>query len=71
MNMKQLTFLLRGNGPAVLTLPQPMPPETLLELERSLAQALGELKREQRCGAVDPGQIEYASWLEQLGAARH
>jgi hypothetical protein len=62
---------LPGSGPAVLTLPQPLPPEALLELECSLATALRSLQRETCADSLERGQIEYASWLPLLGAAYH
>jgi len=71
MNARQLTFPMPGNGTAILTLPQPMTRETLLELERSVAAALGNLQRETYGATAGPGHIEYASWLQQLGAVRH
>lgn len=71
MNAKQLTFPLPGNGPAVLTLPQPLPPEALLELECALATALRNLQRDTCPDSLERGQIEYASWLPLLGAGCH
>ena len=71
MHTRQLTFPLPGNGSAVLTLPQPLPSEGLLTLTRSLTTALGDLQREMGDGKADPGEAEYASWLQQLGALRH
>ncbi|QCB45376.1 hypothetical protein [Hydrogenophaga sp. PAMC20947] len=71
MNARQMTFPLPGNGPAVLTLPQPLAPEALLELEHSLTAALRNLQRETRAEALEPGQIEYASWLQRLAAMAH
>lgn len=71
MNTSQLTLPLPGSGSAVLTLPQSMTPETLLALERSLADALGKLQRGMGHTAADPGPIEYASWLPHLAGARH
>lgn len=70
MNARQLSFPVPGNRPAVLSLPQSITPESLLALERSLAAALGALQRETCGGTTDAGQIEYASWLRQLGDAR-
>ena len=70
MSARQLSFPLPGNRPAVLSLPQPIAPESLLALERSLAAALSALQRETCGGASDAGQIEYASWLRQLCNAR-
>lgn len=71
MSATQLTFPLPGSGPAVLTLPQPLPPESLLELEQSLTAALRNLKRETCADALDRAQIEYASWLALLSAEPH
>lgn len=71
MNATQLTFPLPGSEPAVLTLPQPLPPEALLELEYSLATALRNLQHESCPDALDRAQIEYASWLPLLGAGHH
>lgn len=71
MIARQLTFPLPGNGPAVLTLPQPLPPQVLLELEYSLASAMRNLQREICPDALERGQIEYASWLNVLGAVHH
>lgn len=52
MNTSQPTFSSPGNGPAVPTLPQSITSKN--PLERPLA--------------VDPGQIEYESWLPPSGA---
>ena len=71
MNATQLTFPLHGNGPAVLTLPQPLPTQALRELEQSLTVALRNLQRETGADALESGQIEYASWLPLLGAVHH
>ena len=71
MNARQMTFPLPGNGPAVLTLPQTLPPETLVALEHTLTAALRNLQRETRADTSDPGQIEYASWLQRLAAIAH
>lgn len=62
MNSRQLRFPLPGVEPAVLMLPQSLSPETLLQLEHALTNALGALRHELRDDATDPGQIEYASW---------
>jgi hypothetical protein len=71
MNARQMTFPLPGNGPAVLTLPQTLPPETLLELEHSLTKALRNLQHETSEGELQPGQTEYASWLKLLATMAH
>lgn len=71
MNTTQLQLPLPGHTPAVLTLPRPLTPESLLDLEQALASALGQLHRELRSEATDPGEIEYASWMQYLGALCH
>lgn len=71
MIAKQLTFPLPGNVPAVLTLPQPLPPQALMELECSLAAAMQNLQRDSCPDSLKRGQIEYASWLPLLGAGYH
>ncbi len=71
MNARQITFPLPGNGHAVLTLPQKLPPEALAALECSLTVALRDLQRESGGDAIEPGQIEYASWLQRLAAMAH
>jgi len=71
VNATQLSFPLPGNGPAFLTMPQPLPPEALLELERSLVAALRNLQCETSADSLERGQIEYASWLPLLGVGRH
>ncbi|WP_372659897.1 hypothetical protein [Hydrogenophaga sp.] len=71
MNARQLSFPLPGNGSAVLTLPPALPPETLQELEHSVAAALNHLQRESSAEALARGRVEYASWLPLLRAVRH
>ena len=68
MNASQLTFPLPGNGSAILTLPQPVTPELLLQLERALAATRASLQRDACPANADAGQIEYESWLRQLCA---
>ena len=72
MNVRQLSIPLSGHGTAVLTLPQPVAPETLGMLEHALCTGLRQLQREMRGAASDPGQIEYALWqTQQPVTARH
>jgi hypothetical protein len=71
MTARQLNVPWPGNGPAVLTLPQPLTPESLLQLEQALAGVLGQLHHEVCSDATDPGQLEYASWMQQLCPPRH
>lgn len=70
MNTQQLSFPLAGRHTAVLTLPRPLAPDDLGVLEHSVSARLRHLQRELRGPAADPAQIEYASWLRQLGATR-
>ena len=67
MDARQLSFPMPDGGHAVLTLPQQLPTDTLLELERSLAAVLGNLRRETRVDALEKAEIEYGSWLKVLG----
>lgn len=71
MTARQLNVPLPGDRPAVLTLPQPLTAESLLQLEQALAGVLGRLHQEVCSDAADPGQLEYASWLQHLGQPRH
>lgn len=71
MNARQMTFPLPGNGPAVLTLPQALPPEALAALECSLTEALRDLQRESSGDALESGRLEYASWLQRLATMAH
>jgi hypothetical protein len=70
MNTQQLSFPLAGRDAAVLTLSRPLAPDELGALEHSVSAELRHLQRALRSPAADPAQIEYASWLRQLGAAR-
>lgn len=72
MSTRQMTFPLPGNSPAaILTLPQTLPPEALVELEHALTAALHNLQCETSADTLEPGQIEYASWLQRLAAIAH
>lgn len=71
MTARQLKVPLPGHRSALLTLPQPLTPETLLQLEQALAGFLGGLHREVCSDPADPGQLEYASWMQQLRPSRH
>ena len=62
----QLTLPLPASDPAVLTLPQPPTNASLHALELALAGGLQALRRELGAGEADPGDIEYASWLQAL-----
>jgi hypothetical protein len=62
----QLTLPLPASDPAVLTLPQPPTNASLHALELALAGGLQRLRRELGDGEADPGDIEYASWVQTL-----
>lgn len=75
----QLTLSVSGTAPALLTLPQPLTPRVLLEVERAVCSTLGMLRRdllgagwesapEQTVRRPDAGEIEYASWMPDPGA---
>ena len=93
MTSFQFTLPMPGAAPAVLTLPQPLTRQALLELEQAVTSTLGMLRRDLRDGSdaeaagqvarpqtagdteylswmIDPGAIEYASWMAQLHTAR-
>ena len=62
----QLTLPLPASDPAVLTLPQPPTNASLHALELAFTSTLNSLRRELSGGESDPGDIEYASWLQVL-----
>ncbi len=66
MSVREITVPVAGSTPAVLVLPQPMTPESLGCLERELAGALAELRREVDEGAAERGRLEYESWITRL-----
>ncbi len=79
MTCLQITVPVPGAGPAVLTLPQPLTPQAVLELEHAVAGTLGMLRRDllgMAIGAApehveprpDAAEIEYASWMPDPGA---
>ena len=64
--------------PTVLTLPQPLTPQDLLEIEQSFTGTLGILRRDLLNAGVestpvhalprlDAAEIEYASWMPDRG----
>lgn len=75
MTSLQLTLPVSGAVPAVLTLPLPLTPQALRELDLAVSGTLGMLLRD-LCGlaadrAVQPtdaSAIEYASWMPDPGA---
>ncbi|WP_342132320.1 hypothetical protein [Hydrogenophaga sp. OTU3427] len=66
MTATQLNLPLPSQGLAVLTLPQPLTQQSLLELEQALFGQLNSLHHALFDPAPDPGQLEYASWMRQL-----
>lgn len=65
MKSRQIDLPLSGHGHAVLSIPTPVTPERLRALEQSLTCALARLRRSLSVDALDPGLIEYASWLPE------
>lgn len=63
MTSLHLTVAFPDQGPAVVTLPQPLTAETLGRLERAIAGTLDMLRRDLRGGTGEAGAIEYASWM--------
>ncbi len=79
MTTLQLTLPVSGGLPALLTLPQPLTPQSVLELEQAVAGTLGLLRRDligvsaapasvHSLPTPDAGEIEYASWMPDRGA---
>lgn len=71
MTTRKLDVPLPGDGHVVLTLPQPLTPESVLQLEQALAGVLGRLHHEARGAVAERGRLEYASWMQQLCPQRH
>ncbi len=75
MTSLQLNLPASGAVPADLTLPLPLTPRALRELDHAVSGTLGMLLRD-LCGAAanrtvqptDAGAIEYASWMPDPGA---
>jgi hypothetical protein len=65
-----MTLSLPADGRAVLILPEPLTPESLLRLEQGLADTVAELRHEMSASATAPGEREYASWMQQLRPSR-
>lgn len=79
MTCLKLTLPASGTVPALLTLPQPLTPQTLLELEHAVIGTLAMLGRdlfgagvemapEPAASRPDDAAIEYASWMLDPGA---
>ncbi|MES2098454.1 MAG: hypothetical protein V4569_01405 [Pseudomonadota bacterium] len=79
MTCLKLTLPASGTVPALLTLPQPLTAQALLELEHAVAGTLAMLGRdllgtgagislEPVVSQPDAAEIEYASWMPDPGA---
>ena len=79
MTCLRLTHPASGTVFAVLTLPQPLTAQSLLELEHAVAGTLAMLSRdltgagdgappEPAASRLDAAEIEYASWMPDPGA---
>ena len=74
------TLTVSGIAPALLTLPHPLTPQALLEVEHAVCGTLGLLLSRDLLGAAvgtnheiavrrtEAAEIEYASWLPDRGA---
>ena len=60
MAMRQL--LIPDNGPAMLTLAEPLALDVIGRLESGLANLLSKLRQELRGDQPDPGHLEFESW---------
>jgi hypothetical protein len=67
MKTRQIEVPLPDHGHAVLSVPTPLTRELLQTLEQALTRTLARLRRSLSVDAVDPGLIEYASWLPERG----
>ncbi len=63
MSEPLLTISLPTQGQAALTLPGPLTPELLTELEQALPRTLRQWRRELGDAPDRAGDIEYASWV--------
>lgn len=79
MTSLQLTLPVSGSVPALLTLPHPLTPQGLLELEHAVSGTLSSLRRDLLSASAEPSpvhavrssdaaEIEYASWMPDRGA---
>jgi hypothetical protein len=79
MTSLQLTLPVSGGVPALLTLPHPLTPQGLLELEHAVSGTLSTLRRDLLSASAEPSpvhavrssdaaEIEYASWMPDRGA---
>jgi hypothetical protein len=65
MKTRQIDVPLPDHGHAMLSVPTPLTREMLQTLEHALSRTLALLRRSLSVDAVDPGLIEYASWLPE------
>ena len=70
MAAQQVNVPLSGDGSAYMILPQPLTPESLRQVEESLAGSLARLRREMGVDSAAPGILEYESWMQHLRPAR-
>lgn len=68
MNSLQFSQTFSSGAPAVPTQPQPPTRASLRALDQALSQKLNESQRGLCNGESEPGDIEYASWLQALRA---
>jgi hypothetical protein len=66
MTMQKLS--LPDCGSATLTLPDPLTPDVIGQLERGWHKLLLTLRRELRSDQPDPGDLEFASWAANMPA---
>ncbi|MDO9136109.1 hypothetical protein [Hydrogenophaga sp.] len=65
MKTRQIDVPLPDHGHAMPSVPTPLTREMLQTLEHALSRTLALLRRSLSVDAVDPGLIEYASWLPE------
>jgi hypothetical protein len=65
MKIRKIIINLPNHDQAELNLPVPLTHELLTALEQSLAQTLTRLRSKLTVDSIDPGLIEYASWLPE------
>ena len=68
MKTSRITVELPDQREALIDLPAPVTLDLLSAFEQSMARTLARLRRSLSVDAIDPGLLEYASWLP---AGRH
>ncbi|MDO8904030.1 hypothetical protein [Hydrogenophaga sp.] len=68
MNSLQFSQTFPSGAPAVPTQPQPPTRASMRAPDQAHSQRLHESQRELCTGESEPGDIEYASWLQALRA---